>query len=63
MLTGGSVPGLLTANFGSGAREGFAVLRRHQPKGPLMCMETVKVPWSYADASVRSMLLGGAGRP
>ncbi|MFD3410674.1 beta-galactosidase family protein [Streptomyces cyaneofuscatus] len=40
MLTGGSVPGLLaTANFGSGAREGFAVLRRHQPKGPLMCME------------------------
>ncbi|MFD3975026.1 beta-galactosidase family protein [Streptomyces cyaneofuscatus] len=40
MLTGGSVPGLLaTANFGSGAREGFAVLRRYQPKGPLMCME------------------------
>ncbi|MFC8699739.1 glycoside hydrolase family 35 protein [Streptomyces parvus] len=40
MLTGGSVPGLLaTANFGSGAREGFAVLRRHQPEGPLMCME------------------------
>ncbi|MFI5483524.1 beta-galactosidase family protein [Streptomyces rubiginosohelvolus] len=40
MLTGGSVPGLLaTANFGSGAREGFAVLRRHQPQGPLMCME------------------------
>ncbi|MET7872438.1 glycoside hydrolase family 35 protein [Streptomyces cyaneofuscatus] len=40
MLTGGSVPGLLaTANFGSGAREGFAVLRRHQPKGLLMCME------------------------
>ncbi|MGW1205719.1 glycoside hydrolase family 35 protein [Streptomyces cyaneofuscatus] len=40
MLTGGSVPGLLaTANFGSGAREAFAVLRRHQPKGPLMCME------------------------
>ncbi|MBK3534181.1 beta-galactosidase, partial [Streptomyces sp. MBT67] len=40
MLTGGSVPGLLaTANFGSGAREGFAVLRRHQLKGPLMCME------------------------
>ncbi|MEU0158475.1 beta-galactosidase family protein [Streptomyces sp. NPDC006261] len=40
MLTGGSVPGLLaTANFGSRAREGFAVLRRHQPKGPLMCME------------------------
>ncbi|MFD3947897.1 beta-galactosidase family protein [Streptomyces sp. NPDC058579] len=40
MLTGGSVPGVLaTANFGSGAREAFAVLRRHQPKGPLMCME------------------------
>ncbi|MDQ0983902.1 beta-galactosidase family protein [Streptomyces sp. V2I9] len=40
MLTGGSVPGLLaTANFGSGAREGFEVLRRHQPKGPSMCME------------------------
>lgn len=40
MLTGGSVRGLLaTANFGSGAREGFEVLRRHQPKGPLMCME------------------------
>lgn len=40
MLTGGSVPGLLaTANFGSGAREAFRVLRRHQDKGPLMCME------------------------
>lgn len=40
MLTGGSVPGLLaTANFGSGAREAFEVLRRHQPDGPLMCME------------------------
>ncbi|MFB7210381.1 beta-galactosidase family protein [Streptomyces sp. NPDC056255] len=40
MLTGGSVPGLLaTANFGSGARKAFEVLRRHQPKGPLMCME------------------------
>ncbi|MEU3689099.1 glycoside hydrolase family 35 protein [Streptomyces narbonensis] len=40
MLTGGSVPGVLaTANFGSGAREGFATLRRHQPSGPLMCME------------------------
>lgn len=33
MLTGGSVPGLLaTANFGSGAREAFEVLRKHQPK-------------------------------
>ncbi|MGO4632501.1 beta-galactosidase family protein [Streptomyces sp. 2RAF24] len=40
MLTGGSVPGVLaTANFGSGAREAFATLRRHQPGGPLMCME------------------------
>ncbi|MGY0023280.1 glycoside hydrolase family 35 protein [Streptomyces sp. cg35] len=40
MLTGGTVPGMLaTANFGSHAREGFATLRRHRPKGPLMCME------------------------
>ncbi|GGT23678.1 glycoside hydrolase family 35 protein [Streptomyces purpureus] len=40
MLTGGSVPGVLaTVNFGSGAREAFGVLRRHQPRGPLMCME------------------------
>lgn len=40
MLTGGSVPGLLaTANFGSGAREAFRVLRRHRDAGPLMCME------------------------
>ncbi|MEU6994730.1 beta-galactosidase family protein [Streptomyces sp. NPDC046465] len=40
MLTGGSVPGVLaTANFGSGARAGFAALRRHRPSGPLMCME------------------------
>ncbi|MCG7528659.1 beta-galactosidase [Streptomyces sp. OfavH-34-F] len=40
MLTGGSVPGLLaTANFGSGAREAFGVLRRHRASGPLMCME------------------------
>ncbi|MFE7626233.1 beta-galactosidase [Streptomyces sp. NPDC057509] len=40
MLTGGSVPGLLaTANFGSGAREAFRVLRRHRATGPLMCME------------------------
>lgn len=40
MLTGGSVPGVLaTANFGSGAREAFATLRRHRPSGPLMCME------------------------
>ncbi|WP_258052771.1 beta-galactosidase family protein [Streptomyces sp. Ru73] len=40
MLTGGSVPGLTaTVNFGSGAREAFAALRRHRPDGPLMCME------------------------
>ncbi|WP_328313502.1 beta-galactosidase [Streptomyces sp. NBC_00442] len=40
MLTGGSLPGVLaTANFGGRAREGFEVLRRHQPSGPLMCME------------------------
>ncbi|MGW7417803.1 glycoside hydrolase family 35 protein [Streptomyces sp. NPDC054863] len=40
MLTGGSVPGVLaTANFGSGARAAFDVLRAHQPSGPLMCME------------------------
>ncbi|MFJ9036392.1 beta-galactosidase family protein [Streptomyces sp. NPDC102406] len=40
MLTGGSVPGILaTVNFGSHAREGFATLRGHRPKGPLMCME------------------------
>ncbi|MFD5543625.1 beta-galactosidase family protein [Streptomyces sp. NPDC127079] len=40
MLTGGSVPGLLaTVNFGSHARAAFETLRRHQPSGPLMCME------------------------
>ncbi|MGW1977853.1 glycoside hydrolase family 35 protein [Streptomyces sp. NPDC001889] len=40
MLTGGSVPGALaTVNFGSGARGAFEILRRHQPGGPLMCME------------------------
>ncbi len=40
LLTGGSVPGLVaTVNFGSGAREAFATLRRHRPSGPLMCME------------------------
>ncbi|MFE1775286.1 beta-galactosidase [Streptomyces sp. NPDC059008] len=40
MLSGGSVPGVLaTVNFGSGAREAFAALRRRQPDGPLMCME------------------------
>ncbi|MFJ6751816.1 beta-galactosidase family protein [Streptomyces sp. NPDC091266] len=40
MLTGGSIPGVTaTVNFGSGAREAFATLRRHRPEGPLMCME------------------------
>ncbi|MGW7573722.1 beta-galactosidase [Streptomyces sp. NPDC054765] len=40
MLSGGAVPGVLaTVNFGSGAREALAVLRRHQAQGPLMCME------------------------
>ncbi|MFF8292171.1 beta-galactosidase family protein [Streptomyces sp. NPDC016309] len=40
MLTGGSLPGVTAAvNFGSGAREAFGVLRRHRPRGPLMCME------------------------
>ncbi|MFB6604068.1 beta-galactosidase [Streptomyces noursei] len=40
MLTGGSVPGVLaTVNFGSGARDAFAALRRHRGRGPLMCME------------------------
>ncbi|MFG2529581.1 beta-galactosidase family protein [Streptomyces sp. NPDC048516] len=40
MLSGGSVPGLpATVNFGSGAGEALAALRRHQDRGPLMCME------------------------
>ncbi|MFE1173760.1 glycoside hydrolase family 35 protein [Streptomyces sp. NPDC058773] len=40
MLSGGSVPGVpATVNFGSGAREAFATLRRHRAGGPLMCME------------------------
>ncbi|MFC8511915.1 beta-galactosidase family protein [Streptomyces sp. NPDC057257] len=40
MLSGGSIPGVLaTVNFGSHAREAFETLRRHQPGGPLMCME------------------------
>ncbi|MFE5855675.1 beta-galactosidase family protein [Streptomyces sp. NPDC056500] len=40
MLTGGSLPDVLTVvNFGSGALDAFAALRRHQPTGPLMCME------------------------
>ncbi|MEV4438158.1 beta-galactosidase family protein [Streptomyces sp. NPDC049577] len=40
MLSGGTLPGVLaTVNFGSGAREAFAALRRYRPAGPLMCME------------------------
>ncbi|GAB7034160.1 beta-galactosidase [Streptomyces platensis subsp. malvinus] len=40
MLTGGAVPGVpATVNFGRGAREAFAALRRHRPAGPLMCTE------------------------
>ncbi|MEU8570096.1 glycoside hydrolase family 35 protein [Streptomyces pathocidini] len=73
MLTGGSVPGVLaTANFGSGARAAFETLRRHQPQGPLMCMEfwcgwfrhwggeeTVRDPRDAADA-LREILESGA---
>ncbi|MFC4564314.1 beta-galactosidase family protein [Nocardiopsis mangrovi] len=40
MLARGGLPGLLrTANFGSRVPERLATLRRHQPDGPLMCME------------------------
>ncbi len=40
MLARGGLPGLLrTATFGSRATERLATLRRHQPTGPLMCME------------------------
>ncbi|MEU1424210.1 beta-galactosidase family protein [Kitasatospora sp. NPDC005751] len=40
MQQGGAIPGqLATATFGSRAAERFAVLRRHQPKGPLTAME------------------------
>nr|WP_062074399.1 beta-galactosidase family protein [Demequina lutea] len=40
MLERGGLPELLhTATFGSGAEERLAVLRRHQPTGPLMCVE------------------------
>lgn len=40
MLNGGTLPNTLkTANFGSGAEGTFGELRRHQPTGPLMCME------------------------
>ena len=40
MLEAGSLDGLhRTASFGSGARERLAILREHQPTGPLMCSE------------------------
>ena len=40
MLAAGSLPGLLrTGSFGSRSPERLATLRRHQPTGPLMCME------------------------
>ena len=40
MLGRGGLPELLrTATFGSRSRERLATLRRHQPTGPLMCME------------------------
>lgn len=40
MLSRGSLPELLsTATFGSRSTERLAVLRRHQPTGPLMCTE------------------------
>ncbi|MFF1908776.1 beta-galactosidase family protein [Kitasatospora sp. NPDC058218] len=40
MQQGGTIPGhLATATFGSRPAERFAVLRRHQPKGPLAAME------------------------
>nr|WP_088801972.1 MULTISPECIES: beta-galactosidase [unclassified Streptomyces] len=40
MLSGGAVPGLpATVNFGAGAGEALAALRRRQARGPLMCME------------------------
>ena len=40
MLAAGGVDGALrTASFGSRATERLAILRRHQPSGPLMCME------------------------
>ncbi|WP_278235512.1 beta-galactosidase family protein [Isoptericola sp. AK164] len=39
-LSRGSLPELhTTANFGSRSPERLALLRRHQPTGPLMCME------------------------
>ena len=39
-LQGGTLPHIVkTVNFGSRAAAAFESLRRHQPKGPLMCME------------------------
>lgn len=39
-LESGSVEGVhTTANFGSKAKEQFAILKKHVPNGPLMCME------------------------
>lgn len=39
-LTAGTLPGALaTVNFGSGVKDAFAILRAHQPAGPMMCME------------------------
>ncbi|MER0479250.1 beta-galactosidase [Streptomyces sp. Edi2] len=73
MLSGGSVPGLpATVNFGSGAGEALAVLRRHQDRGPLMCMEfwcgwfthwgQEEAPRAPEDAAaaLREILEGGA---
>ena len=40
MLSRGGLPGLLrTGTFGSRVANNLATLRRHQPSGPLMCME------------------------
>lgn len=40
MLADGSLPELLhTGSFGSHSPDRLATLRRHQPEGPLMCME------------------------
>lgn len=40
MLTGGTLPGVQpTVNFGSGAKQRFALLKEYDPDGPLMCAE------------------------
>ena len=40
MLSDGNIPGLhMTGSFGARGAERLATLRRHQPSGPLMCME------------------------